>query len=39
MIGDTTHECDSLLGKAGYELVSIERYKITWLWALMTAKA
>ncbi len=32
-------ECLSLLKEAGHSKVSIERYKINWLWGLMTAKA
>jgi ubiquinone/menaquinone biosynthesis C-methylase UbiE len=30
-------ECQSLLYAAGYRDASIERYKISWLWGLMTA--
>jgi len=30
-------ECQSLLHAAGYRDASIERYKISWLWGLMTA--
>ena len=31
--------CERLLRNAGYSTVQIERYKIDWLWGLMTAKA
>lgn len=31
-------ECLNLLKEAGHSTVSIERYKINWLWGLMTAK-
>lgn len=31
--------CERLLRGAGYRNVRIERYKINWLWGLMTAKA
>lgn len=30
-------ECLDLLGKAGFSDVKLERYKINWLWGLMTA--
>jgi ubiquinone/menaquinone biosynthesis C-methylase UbiE len=30
-------ECRTLLGEAGFGAVSLERYKISWLWGLMTA--
>jgi ubiquinone/menaquinone biosynthesis C-methylase UbiE len=30
-------ECRALLGKAGFSEVKLERYKISWLWGLMTA--
>jgi ubiquinone/menaquinone biosynthesis C-methylase UbiE len=30
-------ECRALLGKAGFDEVKLERYKISWLWGLMTA--
>jgi ubiquinone/menaquinone biosynthesis C-methylase UbiE len=30
-------ECLNLLQKAGYRDVEVERYKINWLWGLMTA--
>jgi len=32
-------ECIRLLESAGYDVQSIERYKISWLWGLMTAVA
>ena len=32
-------ECVSLLSKAGHPMAHIERYKINWLWGLMTATA
>jgi ubiquinone/menaquinone biosynthesis C-methylase UbiE len=32
-------ECRQLLAKAGHESVEIDRYKINWLWGLMTAQA
>ena len=32
-------ECLELLKVAGYEVQSCERYKISWLWGLMTAVA
>lgn len=31
------HECRRLLEDAGYACVDIERYRINWLWGLMTA--
>ncbi|MFO0794537.1 MAG: hypothetical protein U0586_10805 [Candidatus Brocadiaceae bacterium] len=31
--------CERLLRNAGYNNVRVERYKINWLWGLMTAKA
>lgn len=31
--------CEHLLRNAGYSNVQVERYKINWLWGLMTAKA
>ena len=31
--------CERLLQNAGYRNVQVERYKINWLWGLMTAKA
>ncbi|MDN3513961.1 MAG: methyltransferase domain-containing protein [Candidatus Brocadia sp.] len=31
--------CELLLRNAGYSNVQVERYKINWLWGLMTAKA
>jgi ubiquinone/menaquinone biosynthesis C-methylase UbiE len=31
------HECLELLAEAGHPAVQIERYKINWLWGLMTA--
>lgn len=30
-------ECRELLGRAGFREVRLERYKISWLWGLMTA--
>jgi hypothetical protein len=30
-------ECLDLLGQAGFGTVRFERYKISWLWGLMTA--
>jgi len=30
-------ECLALLGQAGFRSVKLERYKISWLWGLMTA--
>ncbi len=33
------HECADLLSKAGHGRARIERYKISWLWGLMTAVA
>ncbi|MGH7544883.1 MAG: class I SAM-dependent methyltransferase, partial [Gemmatimonadota bacterium] len=35
----TSRQCATLLREAGYELESVDRYKINWLWGLMTAKA
>lgn len=32
-------ECERLLSGAGYVEISVERYKIDWLWGLMTATA
>jgi ubiquinone/menaquinone biosynthesis C-methylase UbiE len=32
-------ECASLLRRAGHVRANIERYKISWLWGLMTARA
>jgi len=32
-------ECLRLLQEAGYQGIEIDRYKITWLWGLMTARA
>lgn len=32
-------ECRGLLEEAGYSQAHIERYKVNWLWGLMTAKA
>lgn len=31
-------ECARLLNKIGYAVVDIDRYKISWLWGLMTAR-
>ncbi|MBF0469503.1 MAG: methyltransferase domain-containing protein [Desulfamplus sp.] len=33
-----TKECKQMLEQAGYAQVEIERFKINWLWGLMTAK-
>jgi ubiquinone/menaquinone biosynthesis C-methylase UbiE len=30
-------ECRALLGRAGFSAIQFERYKINWLWGLMTA--
>ena len=32
-------DCERMLGEAGYAGVAIERYRINWLWGLMTATA
>lgn len=32
-------DCRRLLERAGFQSIAIERYKINWLWGLMTAKA
>ena len=32
-------ECAQLLHEAGHALVDVEKYKISWLWGLMTATA
>lgn len=32
-------ECSQLLEAAGYNRIAVERYKISWLWGLMTATA
>lgn len=32
-------ECARLLEATGYEAIAIDRYKISWLWGLMTARA
>jgi hypothetical protein len=32
-------ECSAFLKDAGLALVRLERYKISWLWGLMTARA
>lgn len=34
-----TRECAALLVRAGFARPVVERYKITWLWGLMTARA
>ena len=34
-----TRGCRELLKDAGFQSINIERYKITWLWGLMTATA
>ena len=34
-----TAACAALLTRAGYTAAAIERYKINWLWGLMTARA
>ena len=33
------HECARLLQEAGFGAVNLERYKISWLWGMMTARA
>ena len=35
----TETECVALLEKAGHAQAKVERYKISWLWGLMTAQA
>ena len=35
----TRSECAALLEECGFDVVSIERYRISWLWGLMTAIA
>lgn len=35
----TSRQCAELLREVGYELGLIDRYKISWLWGLMTVKA
>ena len=32
-------ECRKLLGHSGFETHALDRYKISWLWGMMTAKA
>lgn len=32
-------ECSALLARAGFQVSSLERYRISWLWGLMTAMA
>jgi ubiquinone/menaquinone biosynthesis C-methylase UbiE len=32
-------ECAAMLAEAGYEVQAIDRYKIDWMWGLMTASA
>jgi ubiquinone/menaquinone biosynthesis C-methylase UbiE len=34
-----TRACANLLDRAGYDVSVVERYKINWLWGLMTARA
>lgn len=34
-----SRECAALLGGSGFTVVALERYKINWLWGLMTASA
>lgn len=33
------HECQTILQREGLDKVSIEKYKIDWLWGMMTARA
>ena len=33
-----TRECERLLNSVGFRDVRVERYKISWLWGLMTAR-
>lgn len=35
----TRDECEGLLKRARFEAIQVERYKINWLWGLMTARA
>ena len=35
----TTTECNALLQDAGFRVTSIETYRVSWLWGLMTAVA
>jgi SAM-dependent methyltransferase len=32
-------ECGALLSRASYQVTSLERYRISWFWGLMTATA
>jgi hypothetical protein len=32
-------ECENLLRESGFYNIQIERYKINWLWGMMTARA
>jgi SAM-dependent methyltransferase len=32
-------ECDALLSRARYQVTTLERYRISWFWGLMTATA
>ncbi|MCF6290587.1 MAG: methyltransferase domain-containing protein [Desulfobacterales bacterium] len=34
-----TRECNILLSEAGFEVIALEKYKINWLWGLMSAIA
>lgn len=34
-----SRECARLLSRAGFKLCKLDRYKISWLWGLMTARA
>ena len=34
-----TAECAAFLTRAGYAVTAVDRYKISWLWGLMTARA
>jgi ubiquinone/menaquinone biosynthesis C-methylase UbiE len=35
----TMTECKALLQEAGFRVISIETYRVSWLWGLMTAVA
>lgn len=35
----TAEECDRLLRRAGFHVERIEKYKVSWLWGVMTAQA
>jgi SAM-dependent methyltransferase len=34
-----THDCRQLLEDAGFEVVRLDRYKISWVWGMMTTVA